>query len=193
MPTLNARPSCQLDDWPAEITETLARHDATNPGQPNAPFPINQIVHKSNDPLDADMELLARYKVPVFITSRGARAQINSAEHRHGGLVLHDVVNNTFARKAIEKGEDGLIAVAAGEGSHAGVKSPFALVQDIRRCLDGPLALSGCIATGRTTLAALAMGADLAYIGSSFIATHEAHASDEYKQALIEGTSDDVV
>ena len=193
MPALNARPSELLADWLAEITETLAAHDRAHPARPAAPFAINQIVHKSNDRLDHDMQVCAKYKVPIVISSLGARTDINDAVHAWGGIVLHDVINNTFARKAIEKGADGLIAVAAGAGGHAGVKSPFALVQEIREWFDGPLVLSGAIATGGAVLAAQAMGADLAYIGSAFIATDEARASDAYKQAIVDATSDDIV
>jgi nitronate monooxygenase len=193
MPALNARPAAQLDDWLAEITETLAAHDRAHPDRPSAPFAINQIVHKSNDRLDHDMEMVLKYKVPVIITSLGARTDVNDAIHSYGGVVLHDIINDFFARKAIEKGADGLIAVAAGAGGHAGVKSPFALIQEIRAWFDGPLALSGSIATGGAVLAAQAMGADFAYIGSAFIATHEARASDAYKLAIVEGTSDDIV
>ncbi len=193
MPSLNARPASQLDEWLAEITETLAAWDRAHPDTPAAPFAINQIVHKSNDRLEHDMEACARYKVPIVITSLGARTDVNEAVHAWGGVVLHDIVNNFFARKAIEKGADGLIAVAAGAGGHAGVKSPFALVQEIREWFDGPLALSGAIATGGAVLAAQAMGADFAYIGSAFIATEEARASEAYKQAIVEGNSDDIV
>ncbi len=193
MPALNARPASQLDEWLAEITETLAAWDKAHPEQPSAPFAINQIVHKSNDRLEHDMQLCARYKVPIVITSLGAREDVNQAVHGWGGIVLHDIINNKFARKAIEKGADGLIAVAAGAGGHAGTKSPFALVQEIRTWFDGPLALSGSIASGGAILAAQAMGADFAYIGSAFIATHEARAVDAYKQAIVEGTSDDIV
>lgn len=193
MPALNARPSSQLDEWLAEITEALAAHNARHPDRPAAPFAINQIVHKSNDRLEHDMEVCAKYKVPIIITSLGARVDVNTAVHSYGGIVLHDVINNTFAHKAIEKGADGLIAVAAGAGGHAGVKSPFALIQEIREWFDGPLALSGSIATGSAVLAAEAMGADFAYIGSAFIATEEARAADAYKQAIVECTSDDIV
>ncbi len=193
MPALNARPASQLDEWLAEITEALAAHNAANPDQPAAPFAINQIVHKSNDRLEQDMALCVKYKVPVIITSLGAREEINQAAHSYGGVVLHDIINNTFARKAIEKGADGLIAVAAGAGGHAGTKSPFALVQEIRQWFDGPIALSGAIATGGAILAAQAMGADFAYIGSAFIATHEARAAEAYKQAIVDCNSDDVV
>jgi nitronate monooxygenase len=193
MPALNARPASQLDEWLHEITETLAAYDKAHPERPSAPFAINQIVHKSNDRLEHDMAMVVKYKVPVIITSLGARTDVNEAIHGYGGIVLHDIINNTFAHKAIDKGADGLIAVAAGAGGHAGVKSPFALVQEIRQWFDGPIALSGSIATGGAVLAAQAMGADLAYIGSAFIATHEARASDAYKQAIVEGNSDDIV
>ncbi len=193
MPALNARPAEQLDEWLAEITETLAAHDRAHPDRPAAPFAINQIVHRTNDRLERDMEVCAKYTVPIVITSLGARTDINEAVHAWCGIVLHDVINDTFAKKAIEKGADGLIAVAAGAGGHAGVKSPFALIQEIRRWFDGPLALSGSIATGGAVLAAQAMGADLAYIGSAFIATEEARASAAYKQALVDCTSDDIV
>ncbi len=193
MPALNARPAAQLDDWLAEITETLAAWDRAHPEQRSAPFAINQIVHKSNDRLDHDMALCAKYKVPIVITSLGARTDVNDAVHRWGGVVLHDVINDSFAHKAIDKGADGLIAVAAGAGGHAGTRSPFALVHEIRRWFDGPLALSGAIATGEAVLAAQAMGADFAYIGSAFIATEEARAADAYKQAIVDGSSDDIV
>ena len=193
MPALNARPASQLDDWLSEITEALAAHDAANPQQPAAPFAINQIVHKSNDRLEHDMALCVKHKVPIIITSLGARAEINDAAHSYGGVVLHDVISNGFAHKAIEKGADGLIAVAAGAGGHAGVKSPFALMDEIRAWFDGPLALSGAIATGDAVLAAQAMGADFAYIGSAFIATDEARASDAYKQMIVDSSSDDIV
>jgi nitronate monooxygenase len=193
MPALNARPAEQLDDWLAEITETLAAYNKANPDKPAAPFAINQIVHKSNERLEHDMAVCAKYKVPIIITSLGARTDVNDAVHAWGGIVLHDVINNTFARKAIEKGADGLIAVAAGAGGHAGTKSPFALIQEIREWFDGPLALSGAMSTGGAVLAARAMGADFAYIGSAFIATEEARASEAYKQAIVDGTSDDIV
>ena len=193
MPALNARPAAQLDDWLAEITETLAAWDAAHPDQPAAPFAINQIVHKSNDRLEQDMQLCAKYKVPLVITSLGAREDVNQGVHSWGGVVLHDIINNKFAHKAIEKGADGLIAVAAGAGGHAGSKSPFALVQEIRQWFDGPLALSGAIASGGAILAAQAMGADFAYIGSAFIATEEARASSAYKQAIVDSNSDDIV
>ena len=193
MPALNARPAELLDDWLAEITETLAAWDKAHPEQPSAPFAINQIVHKSNDRLEHDMQVCAKYKVPIVITSLGAREDVNQAVHAWGGIVLHDIINNKFAHKAVEKGADGLIAVAAGAGGHAGVKSPFALIQEVREWFDGPLALSGSIASGGAILAAQAMGADFAYIGSAFIATHEARAAEAYKQAIVEGTSDDIV
>jgi len=193
MPSLNARPISQLDEWLAEITETLANYNRDNPDRPAAPFAINQIVHKSNDRLEQDMVLCVKYKVPIYITSLGAREDIYQAAHSHGGVVLHDIINNAFAHKAIEKGADGLVAVAAGAGGHAGVKSPFALIQEIRQWFDGPLALSGAIASGGAVLAAQAMGADFAYIGSAFIATEEARASQSYKQAVVECNSDDIV
>ncbi len=193
MPALNARPAAQLDDWLAEITEGLAAWDRAHPEQPSAPFAINQIVHKSNDRLEHDLEVCAKYKVPLVITSLGARTDVNEAVHAWGGVVLHDVINNAFAHKAIEKGADGLIAVAAGAGGHAGIKSPFALIQEIRQWFDGPLALSGSIATGGSVLAAQAMGADFAYIGSAFIATEEARAVDAYKQCIVDSDSDDIV
>jgi nitronate monooxygenase len=193
MPALNARPADQLEEWLIEITEALAAWDRAHPERPAAPFAINQIVHKSNERLEHDMALCVKYKVPIIITSLGAREDINAAAHSYGGVVLHDIINNKFARKAIEKGADGLIAVAAGAGGHAGVKSPFALVQEIRQWFDGPLALSGSIATGGAVLAAQAMGADFAYIGSAFIATEEARAAEAYKQAIVDGNSDDIV
>ena len=193
MPALNARPAAQLEDWLIEITEGLAAHNAAHPEAPAAPFAINQIVHKSNDRLEHDMALCVKYKVPIIITSLGAREDINAAAHSYGGVVLHDVINNNHARKAIEKGADGLIAVATGAGGHAGVKSPFALVQEIREWFDGPLALSGSMSTGGAVLAAQAMGADFAYIGSAFIATEEARADQAYKQAVVDCNSDDIV
>jgi nitronate monooxygenase len=193
MPSLNARPAELLDDWLAEITETLAAYNKAHPDKPAAPYAINQIVHKSNDRLDADMALCAKYKVPLIITSLGARTDVNDAVHAWGGVVMHDIINNFFAKKAIEKGADGLIAVAAGAGGHAGVKSPFALIQEIREWFDGPLALSGSIANGGAVAAAVAMGADFAYIGSAFIATEEARAVDGYKQMIVESSSDDIV
>ncbi|MDG9931070.1 MULTISPECIES: nitronate monooxygenase family protein [unclassified Pseudomonas] len=193
MPALNARPASLLEDWLAEITETLAAYNRDNPDRPAAPFAINQIVHRSNDRLEHDMALCVKYRVPIIITSLGAREDIYAAAHSYGGVVLHDVINNAFARKAIEKGADGLIAVAAGAGGHAGEKSPFALIQEIRQWFDGPLALSGSISTGGAVLAAQAMGADFAYIGSAFIATEEANAADTYKKAIVECSSDDIV
>ena len=193
MPALNARPAEQLEEWLIEITETLAAHNRAHPDKPAAPFAINQIVHKSNDRLEYDMAMCVKYKVPIIITSLGAREDVNAAAHSYGGIVLHDIINNKFAKKAIEKGADGLVAVAAGAGGHAGVKSPFALIQEIREWFDGPIALSGAIANGGAILAAQAMGADFAYIGSAFIATEEARAAEEYKQAIVEASSDDIV
>ena len=193
MPALNARPAEQLEEWLIEITEALAAHNRDHPDQPAAPFAVNQIVHKSNDRLEHDMALCVKYKVPIIITSLGAREDVNAAAHSYGGVVMHDIINNKFAKKAIEKGADGLIAVAAGAGGHAGVKSPFALIQEIREWFDGPVALSGSIATGGAVLAAQAMGADFAYIGSAFIATEEARAADDYKQAVVDASSDDIV
>jgi nitronate monooxygenase len=193
MPALNARPASQLDEWLAEITEALAAWDRAHPEAPAAPFAINQIVHKSNDRLDHDMQMCEKYKVPIVISSLGARAEVNDAVHGWGGVLLHDVINNTHAHKAIDKGADGLIPVAAGAGGHAGTKSPFALVAEIREWFDGPIALSGAIGTGAGVLAALACGADFAYIGSAFIATVEARAADAYKQCIVESSSDDIV
>ncbi len=193
MPALNARPAAQLEDWLAEITETLAAHDKANPNNKAAPFAINQIVHKSNDRLEHDMQVCEKYKVPIVITSLGAREDVNTAVKGWGGITLHDVISNVFARKAIEKGATGLIPVAAGAGGHASVKSPFAMVQEIREWFDGPVVLSGSIASGGAVLAAQAMGADLAYIGSAFIATHEARASDAYKAMITQSNSDDIV
>jgi nitronate monooxygenase len=193
MPALNARPAEQLEEWLIEITETLAAYNKANPDKPAAPFAINQIVHKSNDRLEYDMHMCVKYKVPIIITSLGAREDINAAAHSYGGVVLHDIINNKHARKAIEKGADGLIAVAAGAGGHAGVKSPFALIQELRQWFDGPIALSGSISTGAAVLAAQAMGADFAYIGSAFIATEEARAADAYKQSIVDSNSDDIV
>ena len=193
MPALNARPAEQLEEWLIEITEALAAHNRDHPDQPAAPFAINQIVHKSNDRLEHDMALCVKYKVPIIITSLGAREDVNAAAHSYGGVVMHDIINNKFAKKAIEKGADGLVAVAAGAGGHAGVKSPFALIQEIREWFDGPVALSGAITTGGAVLAAQAMGADFAYVGSAFIATQEARASDAYKQCIVDSNSDDIV
>src|SRR5215210_845631 len=181
-PALNARPIEKLEEWLHEITEALAAWDRDHPDTPAAPFAVNQIVHRSNDRFEHDMEMCAKWKVPIVITSLGARTELNDAVHGWGGITLHDIIDDRFARKAIDKGADGLIAVAAGAGGHAGKWSPFALIQEIRRWFDGPLILSGAIATGRAVLAAQAMGADLAYIGSPFIATPEARASEEYKQ-----------
>ncbi|MBM3090169.1 nitronate monooxygenase [Ensifer sp. T173] len=192
-PALNARPQSQLDEWLAEITETLADHDAKNPGRPAAPFAVNQIVHKSNTRLEQDLMLCIKYKVPVVISSLGAVPEVNAAIHSYGGIVLHDVINNRHANSAIRKGADGLIAVAAGAGGHAGTLSPFALVQEIRSWFDGPLLLSGAIANGGAILAAQAMGADMAYIGSPFIATQEARASDAYKQMIVDSNAADIV
>ena len=192
-PSLNARPVSVLDEWLHQITETLAAWDKAHPETPAAPFAVNQIVHRSNNRLEQDLELCGKWKVPVVITSLGAREELNQAVHSWGGITLHDVINNRFAHKAIEKGADGLIAVAAGAGGHAGTISPFALVAEIRAWFAGPLALSGSIANGRSILAALAMGADLSYIGSAFIATKEANAAEAYKQAIVEATADDIV
>ena len=192
-PALNARPVSQLDEWLAQITEELAAWDRQNPDRPSAPFAINQIVHKTNNRLEQDVALAAKYKVPLTITSLGAREDVNQAMHAHGGIVLHDVINSRFARKAIEKGADGLIPVAAGAGGHAGGLSPFALIQELREWFDGPLALSGAIANGRAILAAQAMGADLAYIGSAFIATREANALQAYKEMIVASSGDDIV
>jgi nitronate monooxygenase len=191
-PSLNARPVSQLDEWLHRITEELAAWDRDNPETPAAPFAVNQIVHKTNNRLDEDVALCVKWKAPVVITSLGAREDVNAAVHSYGGITMHDVINDRFARKAIEKGADGLIAVAAGAGGHAGTYSPFALVQDIRAWFGGPLALSGAIATGAAILAAQVMGADLAYIGSAFIATQEANAATAYKQAIVDGRAQDV-
>jgi nitronate monooxygenase len=192
-PALNARPQSQLDEWLHEISEALAKHDRDNPDAPAAPFAVNQIVHRSNTRFEEDMATCAKWKVPIVITSLGAREELNQAVHGWGGITLHDVIDDRFARKAIEKGADGLIAVAAGAGGHAGRWSPFALIQEIRSWFDGPLALSGSIANGGAILAAQAMGADVAYIGSPFIATDEARAHDDYKQGILEGSAKDIV
>ncbi|MGO7909759.1 NAD(P)H-dependent flavin oxidoreductase [Rhizobium leguminosarum] len=192
-PALNARPESQLDEWLAEITEELARHDSAHPERPAAPFAVNQIVHMSNKRLEHDLSLCVKYKVPIVISSLGAVPEVNAAVHSYGGIVLHDIINNRHAHSAIRKGADGLIAVAAGAGGHAGTLSPFALVQEIREWFDGPLLLAGAIATGGAILAAEAMGADMAYIGSPFIATQEARAADAYKQAIVEGAASDIV
>jgi nitronate monooxygenase len=192
-PSLNARPVSLLDEWLARITEELAAHDRANPDKPSAPFAVNQIVHKSNDRLEQDLALCVKHKVPIVITSLGARTDVNDAVHSYGGVTLHDIINVKFARKAIEKGADGLIAVAAGAGGHAGTTSPFALVEEIREWFDGPVALSGSIASGRGVLAARAIGADFAYIGSAFIATEEANAPQGYKQMITESAAEDIV
>jgi nitronate monooxygenase len=192
-PALNARPQALLDEWLHRITEELAAWNRDNPDRPAAPFAVNQIVHKSNDRLEADLATCAKWQVPIVITSLGAREDLNTAVHSWGGITLHDVIDDRFARKAIEKGADGLIAVAAGAGGHAGRLSPFALIQEIREWFDGPLALSGAIANGGAILAAQAMGADFAYIGSPFIATEEANAMEGYKQGIVEGRAADIV
>ncbi|WP_054245487.1 NAD(P)H-dependent flavin oxidoreductase [Rhodococcus opacus] len=192
-PSLNARPQPVLREWLTRITEALAKHDANNPETPSAPYAVNLIVHKSNDRLDEDLATIVEFQVPIVITSLGARADVNEAIHSYGGIVLHDVINNKFARKAVEKGADGLIAVAAGAGGHAGTLSPFALIQEIREWFDGPVLLSGSIAHGRSVLAAQAAGADLAYVGSAFIATEEANADQGYKQMIVDSTASDIV
>ncbi len=192
-PALNARPISQLDEWLHEITEALQAHDRAHPDSPAAPFAVNQIVHKSNARLEQDMALAVKWKAPIVITSLGAREDVNVAVHSYGGVTFHDIINVRFAHKAVEKGADGLIAVAAGAGGHAGALSPFALAQEIREWFDGPLALAGAIANGGAILAAEAMGADLAYIGSAFIATKEARAIDDYKQAIVAGAAEDIV
>ncbi len=192
-PSLNARPIEQLEDWLAQIKEELAAYDAANPDAPSAPFAVNQIVHRSNTRLEEDVALCVKHKVPVVITSLGARPEVFEAVHSYGGFCLHDIINNRFAHKAIEKGADGLIAVAAGAGGHAGPLSPFALIQEIRDWFDGPLLLSGSIATGDAILAAQAMGADLAYAGSMFIATQEARAQEAYKQMVVDSNANDIV
>lgn len=192
-PALNARPASQLDEWLAEISETLKAWDLAHPESPSAPFAVNQIVHKSNQRLQQDLALCEKYKVPIVISSLGAVEEVNQAVHSYGGIVLHDIIHNYHAKKAIEKGADGLIAVAAGAGGHAGNLSPFALIQDIRAWFDGPLLLSGSIATGHALLAALLMGADLGYVGSPFIATHEARAVAAYKQMIVDSSAEDIV
>ena len=192
-PALNARPAEVLEHWLERITTELAEHDRLHPDRPSAPFAVNQIVHKSNDRLEHDVAMCVKWKVPLIITSLGARTEVFDAIHSYGGMVLHDVIDQTFARKAIEKGADGLILVASGAGGHAGRQSPFALVQETRAWFDGPIALSGSIATGDAVLAAEAMGADFGYIGSAFIATKEANASEAYKQAIVEGAAGDIV
>ena len=192
-PSLNARPISQLDEWLAQITEELAAYDRAHPDAPSAPFAVNQIVHKSNNRLEEDLALCVKYKVPVVITSLGARVDVNQAIHSYGGVVLHDVIDNAFGKKAVDKGADGLIAVAAGAGGHAGVLSPFALIGELREWFDGPIALSGAISHGRSILSAQAMGADFAYIGSAFIATAEANASQGYKDMLVDCGAGDIV
>jgi nitronate monooxygenase len=192
MPSLNARPIAQLDEWLHEITETLAAYDRANPENPSAPFGINLIVHKTSERLEEDLALVVKHKVPVIITSLGAMPEVNDAIHSYGGITLHDVINNKHAHKAIEKGADGLIAVAAGAGGHAGTKNPIPFIQELREWFDGPLALSGSISTGDGILAAQAMGADFAYIGSAFIATQEARCDERYKQAVVDYCSDDI-
>jgi nitronate monooxygenase len=192
-PALNARPKEAFAQWLERIRAELAEHDRAHPEAPSAPFAVNMIVHRSNDRLAHDLEVLVKHRVPIVITSLGARPEVNEAVHSYGGIVLHDVINDTFARKAIEKGADGLIAVAAGAGGHAGVQSPFALVQEIRQWFGGPLLLSGCIARGEAVVAALAMGADLAYIGSPFIATAEANAPAAYKQMIVDSRAQDIL
>jgi nitronate monooxygenase len=192
-PALNARPAEVLDQWLERITTELAEYDRAHPERPSAPFAVNQIVHKSNDRLEHDVAMCVKHKVPLVITSLGARSDVFDAVHSYGGMVLHDVINQTFAHKAIEKGADGLILVATGAGGHAGVQSPFALVQETRAWFDGPIALSGSIATGDAVLAAEAMGADFGYIGSAFIATKEANASEAYKRAIVDGSAQDIV
>ncbi len=192
-PSLNARPISLLDEWLDRITSELAAWDKANPDLPSAPFAVNQIVHRTNNRLEEDMELCAKYRVPIIITSLGAREELNQAVHGWGGITLHDIINDKHAHKAIEKGADGLIPVAAGAGGHAGALSPFALIQEIRQWFDGPVALSGAIASGRAILAAQAMGADLAYIGSAFIATQEANAVQGYKDMIVESSGEDIV
>ncbi|MEH3099383.1 NAD(P)H-dependent flavin oxidoreductase [Sphingomonas adhaesiva] len=192
-PALNARPQTLLDEWLHRITEELAAHNRQHPDRPAAPFAVNQIVHKSNDRLEQDLATCEKWQVPITITSLGAREELNQAVHGWGGITLHDVIDDRFARKAVEKGADGLIAVAAGAGGHAGRTSPFALIQEIRQWFDGPLALSGSIASGAAVLSAQAMGADFAYIGSAFIATEEANADDRYKQGIVDSRAADIV
>jgi len=192
-PALNARPEPVLEEWLERITNELEAHNQAHPERPAAPFAVNQIVHASNNRLEHDMALCQKYKVPIVITSLGAQEWVNQAVHSYGGITLHDIINNRFAKKAIEKGADGLIAVAAGAGGHAGTLSPFALVQELREWFDGPLLLSGSIAHGAAVLGAQAMGADLAYIGSAFIATDEANAEARYKQAIVDCAADDIV
>ena len=192
-PALNARPASLLDEWLHEITEALAEWDREHPERPAAPYAVNQIVHRSNDRFELDMQVCAKWKVPIVITSLGARVELNEAVHSWGGITLHDVIDDRFARKAVEKGADGVIAVAAGAGGHAGRWSPFALIQEIRQWFEGPLILSGAIANGGSVLAAQAAGADLAYVGSPFIATEEANAPEGYKQAIVDSGAADIV
>ncbi|MDN5774727.1 MAG: nitronate monooxygenase family protein [Brevibacterium aurantiacum] len=192
-PTLNARPAAMLTDWLDEITESNAAFTAANPDRPAAPFAVNLIVHRSNNRLEEDLAEVVRHQVPIVVTSLGAREEVNEAVHSYGGIVLHDVINNKFAHKAVEKGADGVIAVASGAGGHAGALSPFALVQEIRTWFDGPLLLSGAIAHGRSILAALAAGADCAYVGSAFLSTAEANVTDDYKQMIVDSAAEDVV
>ena len=193
MPALNARPASQLDEWLHEIEETLAAYNRAHPDRPAAPYAINQIVHKSNDRLEHDMDAVVKRKVPIVITSLGARPDVNEAIHSYGGVVLHDIINNTFAHKAVEKGADGLILVAAGAGGHAGELSPFPFVAETRQWFDGPIALSGAMGNGRAIRAARMLGADFAYIGSAFIATQEANAVENYKQMVTSSTAEDIV
>jgi nitronate monooxygenase len=192
-PALNARPQSQLDEWLHRITEELAAWDRDHPDTPAAPFAVNQIVHRSNERLEQDVATCAKWKVPIVITSLGARPELNDAVHSWGGITLHDVIDDRFAHKAVEKGADGLILVATGAGGHAGRLNPFALVQEVRDWFDGPVILSGAIATGRAILAAQVLGADLAYIGSPFIATDEANAVAAYKQGVVDGRAGDIV
>ena len=192
-PALNARPASKLGEWLTQIKEALAEHNTAHPNQPAAPFAVNQIVHRSNSRLEEDLRTCVEHRVPLMITSLGAREEVYQAAHSYGGIVLHDVINQTFAHKAINKGADGLILVASGAGGHAGTTSPFALVQETRSWFDGPLLLSGAISTGQAVLAALAMGADLAYVGSAFIATKEANASDAYKQMIVDSSAEDII
>lgn len=192
-PALNARPSGMLDEWLHRITEELAAHNRDNPDRPAAPYAVNQIVHKSNNRLEEDMQVCEKWQVPMVISSLGAREEVFSAVRNWGGITMHDVINDKFSRKAIEKGATGLIPVAAGAGGHAGTQSPFALMQEIRSWFDGPVALSGSIAHGRSVLAAQAMGADFAYIGSPWIATKEANADEAYKQSVVDSKAGDIV
>ena len=192
-PALNARPEPVFEEWLIRITEELAAHDAANPDRPAAPFAVNQIVHRSNNRLEHDMELCVKYKVPIIITSLGARPEVFEAAHSYGGVCLHDVINIEFAKKALDKGADGLIPVCVGAGGHAGALSPFALVQELRECFDGPIALSGSIANGGAVAAAQAMGADFGYIGSAFISCDEANADDTYKDGIVAGRAEDIV